>query len=226
MSRGGTVYVGQYRFLPANDIATLKLRFDEEFLAHVNSRGASHAMVDTLDKTAEADLKTQLERARTLSDQLLACLSRREEQLTRLRQELANMETALVRERAEATHAKTKKEVAETAFQTFMSERDGKKQSARIEIEAKDRRLAELRESGTARQANEAAELDGLYQKKSSAETADNEEVKRIAEDAARARLAAAQQREFEKRIEEEVQKRTKDAEFERLVRERMNQIR
>jgi hypothetical protein len=107
-----------------------------------------------------------------------------------------------------------------------MSERDGKKQSARVEIEAKDRRLAELREAGTVRQANEAAELDGLYQKKSSAETADNEEVKRIAEDAARARLAAAQQLEFEKRIEEEVQKRTKDAEFERLVRERMNQIR
>ena len=225
MSRGGTVYVGQYRFLPANDIATLKLRFDEEFGQYVEARAASHAMVNAVDKKTETDLKARLETARVLSDQLLAGLSRREGQLTQLRQQLADLEAAVVRERAEALHAKTKKDAAETAFQTFMSERDGKNQSARIEIEAKDRRLGELRESGTARQAKEGGDLDALYQKKESATNAESEEAKRIAEDAGRARLAAAQQREFEKRIEEEVQRRTKDAEFERLVRERMNQL-
>jgi hypothetical protein len=182
-------------------------------------------MVNAVDKKTETDLKTQLETARMLSDQLLAGLSHREGQLTQLRQQLANLEAALVRERAEAIHAKTKKDSAEIAFQTFMSERDGKNQSARIEIEAKDRRLGELRESGTARQAKEGGDLDALYQKKESATKSESEEAKRIAEDAGRARLAAAQQREFEKRIEEEVQRRTKDAEFERLVRERMNQL-
>ncbi len=226
MTRGGTVYVGQYRFLPAQDVATLKMRVDEEFLAHVESRQTARTSITHSDKTTETDLKQKMESARAQFDQSVGYRSNLEGRIAELRAQLANLEAAYTRACSAANEAARVKEQTETAFQTFMTTRESKMQSARIEVDAKDRLLAELREAATARWAKEDAEFNTLYQRKDAAVKAEGEEAKNIAERQARDRVAAAAQREFERRIEAEAQARMKDAEFERLVRERMSQMR
>jgi hypothetical protein len=222
----GTAYVAHYRFLPATDTAFLKIRFDEEMRKHTIQRGEDSASLVRHDEETVKSLKAQLDKTRDNADLFLAASARREAQITELRKTLAACEEAYARELKEVEQVQATKDAAESAYQTYLRERDSKMEATRIEIDARDRILIELREIGVARQTKEDADLAALAAERDAASKREQAEAKRMAEDIARVNLAVSERREFEKRIEEEVQRRTKDLEFERLVRERMNQLR
>jgi hypothetical protein len=226
VSRGGTVYTANYHFLPANDVALLKLRFDEEMMNLHETQQVKLASIESNDIATEKRLKEEMDTARTVAEGHLIGTTQRKEQIEVLREKLAALESAYARQQHDADIASRKKVECEQAYTTYISERDDKKRNTRVEVMANDRLIAELRETGTSRQKQETDEYLGLWEKKKSAQIAEEKEAKRLGEELARRIKAEAEQREFEKRIEQEAQARMKDVEFERLVRERMNQLR
>ena len=211
-------YNVQYPFLSDDDASRLKAHAEREFREAMDARDSAQQVIPLDHNRKTHELKDAVEKTRSAFDSRAAGLAQRKAQVEELRANLAAYEAAYEREAQEFETAKREKERAEAAHLDYTSKASALMQVAKAETEVVLNRFAKYRDDNVARQQAETEEWLNLWKGVQSAVF--NERGSK-----AEACVAAARRSAMDARIEQEVQRRLKDAEFEAAVAARLRAL-
>lgn len=185
-------------------------------------------------RKAETDKPTELERdieaARKEYDMRQAYVLRMQTKVQELEEQLVRWRRELANEQTEYTAAKATKERLESSKEEILANLKQTRKEAEDEYNATRTAWHTVAQTSKERQERDKMHIQMLYSRLAQAEKDAKEyEAKVAAEKHAEALRRLKQEKEqqdLERRIEEEVQRRKENAEFERLVALRMKQFR
>ena len=208
-------YIIQYPFLSKEDAVRVKTHAEREWQEAMDARESNQRGIPYNHEQRKDALTKAVESTRKAFDGHLIGFVSRKSQLEELRANLAACEKAYVIQQREFEEAKQAKEHAELAHLDYTSKADAIVRVAMEETESVLNRFGKYRDDNVERQRREHDEWMTLW---NTTGWTDFDERGRAAE--ARIELTRAQERET--RIENEIQRRSKDLEFEAAVTARL----
>lgn len=220
-----TFYNVTYRFLSNQEATTLYERSQGELASAISRKEKAYTQSKQNEIQQEQTLKGKVETSRKKFDEYAANNIRLETKIEELREQLQNWEKAYKKNVIDLENAKQEKESAEKEQYEYLQSTTTRRKNEQVESEAELKLLHTRRNEGEENQKRQTDAYNKLWEGKQHAikkEKEQEEETKRIAY---LMRMKEIQQQQRIHQIEEEAKRRIKDAEFEELVRKRMNEL-
>lgn len=219
-----TFYNVDYNFLSNQEATILYERSQGELAAAIREKEA-YKHLNQNEIQQEQSLKDEVEKTRKTFDEFAANSVRLQTKIEELRVQLQNWERAYDKNVHELEKSKQYKESAEKKHNEYLQFTTARREIKQKFAEEELQLLHEYLKEGEEKQKTQTETYNKLWEAKQNAikkEKEQEEEAKRIA---CLSHMKEIQQQERMRKIEEEAKRRIKDAEFEELVRKRMNEL-
>lgn len=214
-----------YPHLPDGVATAMKTRMDQEFVEAMTQREHVYNQSRMTTENRERELKDSVENTRKAYDSSVIYPNDLKNRIEVMREQLIALERAYENAKKEMERARESKERAEKEQVEYMSAKHSREMEDKATAEARINTLAGFRDKGVVAQKKENDEWHSLWNNLQTAKKEELEMAKRVQLQKQEEYRRAAEQHEFERRIEEEAAKRMKDSEFELLVQKKMAQM-